>query len=31
MCDIDFEKARGCGGTVNIMNVYAETAVQKVS
>ena len=30
MCDIVFEKAKGCGGTVNIMNVYAEAAVQKV-
>ena len=30
MCDINFEKAKGRGGTVNITSVYAEAAVRRV-
>ena len=29
MCDIVFEKAKGDGGKVNRMSVYAEAAVQR--
>ena len=28
MCDIVFEKAKGCGGTVNRTSVYAEADVR---
>ena len=27
MCDIDFEKVKGCGRKVNRASVYAEAAV----
>ena len=30
MCGIVFEKAKGCGGTVKRMSVYAEAADQRV-
>ena len=30
ICDIVFEKAKGCGGTVNRASVYADAAVRKV-
>ena len=30
MCDIVFEKTRGCGETVNRGSVYAEAAAQSV-
>ena len=30
MCNIVFEKAKGCGRTVNRASVYAEAAVRKV-
>ena len=30
MCDIVFEKVKGCGGTVNRSSDYAEAAVEKV-
>ena len=30
MCDIFFEKTKGCGGTVNKTSVYAETDVRRV-
>ena len=30
MCDIVFEKAKGCVGKVNRMSVYAEEAVRRV-
>ena len=30
MCDIVFEKAKGCGGTVNRASLYGEVAVGRV-
>ena len=30
MCDIAFENAKGCGGTVNTTSVYTEAAVRRV-
>ena len=30
MCNIVFEKEKGCGRTVNRVSVYAEAAVRKV-
>ena len=29
MCDVVFEKAKGCGATVNRRRVYTEAAVRK--
>ena len=30
MCDITFENAKGCSGTVNRTSVYSEAVAQKV-
>ena len=30
ICDIVFEKTKGCGGIVNRTSVYAEAAVERV-